>query len=352
MPLDVGPAREAESHASPELERSFFGGTSFPNSFPRRPSRGTPRDQPCPGAPHFVCHLRPLVVILCAPRSFSSVVSAMIGQHPQMYGFPELNLFVTDLIKELEAAEQFWSNRPPTPRWIYLGGLLRSLAQLNYGDQSISAIEKALVWLEARMEWSTGRVLDLLIDRIQPRIGVEKSVRTAMSRASLARARRRNARFLHLTRHPLSSVDSMTECPVSPGYQRSIQDLRSDSLRFWCFVHELIGEFAQTLPAYQIKRIRGEDLLNEPDKHLPMIAEWLGVRTDRAAIDSMKHPERSPYAKVHPGVSVDDANPKFLRNPELRNVVLPESLNALHEWVAEHDLVEKACELSCLLGYR
>jgi hypothetical protein len=32
------------------------------------------------------------MLILCPPRSFSSVVSAMIGQHPQLYGFPELNL--------------------------------------------------------------------------------------------------------------------------------------------------------------------------------------------------------------------------------------------------------------------
>jgi len=37
-----------------DWSRSFFGGTSFPHSSPRRPSRGTPRDQPCPGAPHFV----------------------------------------------------------------------------------------------------------------------------------------------------------------------------------------------------------------------------------------------------------------------------------------------------------
>jgi hypothetical protein len=37
-----------------DWSRSFFGGTSFPHSSPRRPSRGTPRDQPCPGALHFV----------------------------------------------------------------------------------------------------------------------------------------------------------------------------------------------------------------------------------------------------------------------------------------------------------
>ena len=32
--------------------------------------------------------------ILCPGRSFSSVVASMIGQHPDAYGLPELNLFL------------------------------------------------------------------------------------------------------------------------------------------------------------------------------------------------------------------------------------------------------------------
>jgi hypothetical protein len=35
---------------------------------------------------------RPLF-ILAPPRSFTSVICGMIGQHPQMYGLPEVNLF-------------------------------------------------------------------------------------------------------------------------------------------------------------------------------------------------------------------------------------------------------------------
>lgn len=128
--------------------------------------------------------------------------------------------------------------------------------------------------------------------------------------------------------------------------------MRGDSLRFWCFVHELIGEFARSLPASQIIRVRGEDLLNEPDKHLSSIAEWLGVRTDKAAIDSMKHPERSPFAKVSPGLCVDDANPKFLRDPRLRPVARASSLEPLREWDMEPDLVEQVSNLCQALGYR
>ena len=33
------------------------------------------------------------VFILSPPRSFSTVVCSMLGQHPQLYGLPEIDLF-------------------------------------------------------------------------------------------------------------------------------------------------------------------------------------------------------------------------------------------------------------------
>ena len=41
-----------------------------------------------------------LLVILGPPRSFTTVVSAMLGQHPQMYGLPEVHLFGAETIAE------------------------------------------------------------------------------------------------------------------------------------------------------------------------------------------------------------------------------------------------------------
>ena len=46
--------------------------------------------------------------ILCPGRSFSSVVSAAIGQHPQLYDVPEIYLAIADSVGELliKAGEQ------------------------------------------------------------------------------------------------------------------------------------------------------------------------------------------------------------------------------------------------------
>jgi hypothetical protein len=40
------------------------------------------------------------LLVLAPPRSFSSVVAAMLGQHPQMYGMPELQLFGAETMAE------------------------------------------------------------------------------------------------------------------------------------------------------------------------------------------------------------------------------------------------------------
>jgi len=38
------------------------------------------------------------LLILASPRSFTSVICAALGQHPQMYELPELHLFVADTL--------------------------------------------------------------------------------------------------------------------------------------------------------------------------------------------------------------------------------------------------------------
>ena len=79
-----------------------------------------------------------------------------------------------------------------------------------------------------------------------------------------------------------------------------------------------ILQFTATLPLGQTLRVRGEDILSEPDVYLPQIAEWLGIRTDSNAIEAMKHPEHSPYACVGPDAARGGNDPKFMRSPELR----------------------------------
>ncbi len=86
----------------------------------------------------------------------------------------------------------------------------------------------------------------------------------------------------------------------------------------WYDIHKRIVRFLDTLPSGQWMRIKGEDLLSEPEVYLPQIAGWMGLRTDAEAVDAMMHPENSPYACPGPWPARGGNDRKFTHSPKLR----------------------------------
>ena len=267
--------------------------------------------------------MKEILIILSPPRSFSSVISTMIGQHPQLYGFPELHLFGAESVEEI-VKHKFRGGKTAPP------GLLRTLAQEHDGVQSTETILRAIEWFLERQHWSTEQLFNYLLELINPQIGVEKTPQTAKKTRYLERTYQYfpNAYYLHLTRHPVSSRKSIDEFLAHKVDKKKVDKKKGqlDSLRrslvdgflVWYQFHSNIIDFTSTLPVGQTMRIKGEDLLSEPDLYLPQLAEWLGLRTDAEAITAMKHPENSPYAYIGPAPSPGGNDPKFMRNPRLR----------------------------------
>lgn len=288
----------------------------------------------------------PFLVLLSPPRSFSSVVSTMIGQHPELYGFPELHLFIGDTVQEVLDREYRAGNYFGPP------GLLRAIAELEFGHQTSATVVRAVGWLAERRHWSTKILMDHLRERVAPRIAMEKSPITALKSLGLERvwAFYPQAYFLHLTRHPVSTRRSMDE--FLKNRARPEWNQHFDSLLSWYRFHRNILEFTRTLPPGQSLMIKGEDVLSEPDRYLPQIAEWLGVSTDAAALDAMKHPERSPYAYRGPAPAFGGNDGNFMRDPVLRTGRVREpSLRAFLdsepiEWIAPAE-----CERLAARGY-
>ena len=259
------------------------------------------------------------LIILSPPRSFSSVVSTIIGEHPQLYTFPELLLFSGEILEEVMDQEMWGNEQKSGPP-----GLLRTLAQLHEGVQTTETIFRAINWLHERKHWSTKKLFDYLLDLVSPCIGVEKSPLTISKSIYMERVYQMypQAFFLHLTRHPLSTRKSLHELRNNYQWRNSgnlsLWKYSIDYLLVWLLRHRNIINFTDSLPVGQTMRVRGEDLLSYPDIYLPQIAQWLGLRTDTQAIEAMKHPENSPYACVPPAPIYGGNDPKFMRNPQLR----------------------------------
>lgn len=260
-----------------------------------------------------------VLIILCPPHSFSSVVSTMIGQHPELYGFPELNLFSSNSVQQIINAK--------SPRGkIASPGLIRTLAQEHEGIQTSETILRAIDWVLERKDWSTQQLFEYLIDLISPKIGVEATPTTCKKKKYLERAYNwcPNAYFLHLTRHPVSTHKSIKEFFAHRDQKKNSWSKKegnnlTDGFFVWYYMQKNIVNFTNSLPVGQTMRLKGEDLLSQSDLYLPQIATWLGVSSEPEAIAAMKHPENSPYAYVGPSPCLGGNDPTFMRNPTLRN---------------------------------
>jgi len=260
-----------------------------------------------------------LVIILAPPRSFTSVVCAMLGQHPQLYGLPEVNLFVAETIRERQGILQ--------GRRFSEHGLLRTVAQMFGGEQTVQTVVLAQRWLEFRLDCACVSVLRELAEKVRPQALVDKSPITALRVEYMQRARRAcpDVRFIHLLRHPRTQGESVLRMGGEIAAERlgaldySTSPPTADPQKAWFTFHMNICTFLASIPKEQQWRVRGEDLLADPDMHLAQIAEWLELRTDASAIEAMKHPEHSPYAGFGPLNARFGNDPQFLREPRLRS---------------------------------
>lgn len=260
--------------------------------------------------------------LLAPPRSYTSLVNAMIGQHPQAFGLPELCLFATSKLINL------WQPAPEDPSlgYYHRHGLLRTVAQIYAGEQTPATIEMATHWAAAREQESSGDVFREIADYLDPWIIVEKSPIYSSSPVFLQRLYETfpDSRFIHLTRHPInqcSSVMRMNDAVyalVTGSIDYTDTAAVIDPQIVWHDTNINILEFLEKLPPEQHIRIRGEDVMLDPPGAFTHICRWLGWRDDDEAIAAMQHPERSPFAGIGPINALFGNDPEFLRNSKFR----------------------------------
>jgi len=261
-----------------------------------------------------------LVFMLSAPRSFSSLISTMLGQHPQIYGFPELTIMASTTVGE-RLRRQRSLRRPLGPH-----GLLRTIAELEFGEQTPQTILAASNWLEDRSDWDSADVLNHLVKLAGQQTGalycLEKAPVLTLNPSTLLRLRKNwpDARYIHLVRHPVNFEKSLDEffgaLPRLSAEQVRLR--KANTLTVWSVINRNILDFCATEAPERCLRLRGEDVLGDPETSMRAIAEWLGLDTDPASIQATLHPEDSPYAQLGPFNAPYGNDPKFIDSPAFR----------------------------------
>lgn len=290
------------------------------------------------------------LIILAAPRTYTSVFGTMLGRHPETFGVPELNLFVGDTLGEI------WYRLDSIARGS--DGLLRLLAQLGFGEQTEETVAAAREWVLDHFHWTTSEVFEALQDLIGPKIITEKAPSLTFNRDFLERMLRifPKASCLHLVRHPRSTARSLIDLRESlVGEKIGPEGNIVDPEKLWLRCHSNAAEFGATLPPGQYMRLKGEDAMREPHIYLPQICEWLGIDSSRQAVEPMLHPERSPFACIGPDSAPYGMDPNFLRGPKLdfgRLARIEEpTLDEPLSWRPEDEFSQPVKKLARQFGY-
>ena len=248
--------------------------------------------------------VREPIFILAAPRSFTSLISTMLGQHPEAYGVPELNLFVADTI------EQWLDYFYYLAKYRRIHGLLRTICQLYAGEQTIDSVAMAYRWILTRFNSSTSDVYWELCHQVAPLRIVDKSPVYCASSENLYRIQNTfpSAHYIHLIRHPR---------PQGQSAKKIFHDL-VDPQHLWYRAQHNILDFLSTVPPDRQMRLRGEDLLNDPRSHFQKICQWLDFTWNESILETMLRPEESPYACLGPYGANFGNDPNFLKSPAYR----------------------------------
>ncbi|MEL7450417.1 MAG: sulfotransferase [Pseudomonadota bacterium] len=290
------------------------------------------------------------VFILAPPRTYTSLTAAMLGQHPALYALPEVNLFAAETLGELLA---LFASKPGLSH-----GLLRAVAELGLGGQSADDVGAARDWLTENAAMPVAEAFALLASWSSPLRLVDKSPLYAMREGALQRinANAPDAFFVHLTREPLPTAESVVRFRTSIGRRTGRRSGRhngrrvnasgrhADLERFWREPHERILRFLAGVPEERQLRVKGEALLANPGDELARIARLLGLDAGDGAVDAMLHPERSPFACEGPPSARYGNDPEFLKAPALR-------MRAPSPAAAIPALPAEVAELAASLGY-
>ena len=300
------------------------------------------------------------VFLLGPGRAFTSVLSAVVGQHPQLYGVPETNLSIADTVGEW--LQMTGGNYRPFLR----AGLVRAIAQMETGEQTTASAHQAEQWLFANPAMTTAALFAMMQASVGSRGIVEKSPMTVTEPRYLNNllTLAPDARFIHVTRHPYSNCSSMVntewfrigleasrpECWDTRGGGEPVFDPQFH----WLQSHQYILDFQRNVSPDRWLRVRGEDILEAPQDVLPGICRWLGIDDTPAAITEMLHPEESPFAYYGPVNALGGNDSNFLEAPMLRPYRAPKSpLNGPLPWRSDAGpFVPEVRQMAESFGYR
>jgi Sulfotransferase family len=228
---------------------------------------------------------QPVVVILSAARTGSTLLRMMLAGHPQLFAPPELHLLPFERMGRrrlmLEKLGYPWMRSGLASALHALGGLTAHQAEAE-----VTGLE--------RRDAPVMQVIGRLQDAARPRILVDKSPSTALHPAWLGYAEQafQNARYIHLVRHPAAAIESFVRMRFHRVFSRHWLVWDENPWLYgekcWTSANLQILDFLRPIAADRQIRVSYEELVGDPRIVATDICRFLGIPLDEALL--------SPYS--------------------------------------------------------
>lgn len=277
---------------------------------------------------------RPIVFLLSAPRSGSTLFRVMLAGHPALFSPPELHLlpFATMAERRRALAASHLDE-----------GLQRAIAELEDLDADPC---RDLVDRLVAEDTAIAAVYDRLQRAAGDRVVIDKSPTYASSLATLQRAEAifADARYIHLVRHPFAVIDSFVRLRMDRLAGFDGDDPYRIAEQVWLQANRNIASFLRSVAPGRQRTVRFESLVTEPDGSAAAICQFLGVPYDQAVLD--------PYSgdRMTDGVtgrSISVGDPNFLS----RKRIDPAQATAWRDIELPAPLRQDTARLARDLGY-
>ncbi len=273
----------------------------------------------------------PMLFLLSAPRSGSTLLRVMLAGHPALFAPPELHLLWLEQMAEFPYLE-------------YLGeGLQRTLMALHGLDAGAS---QAMIDPWVAEERPIQEIYRLLQAAAAPRCLVDKSPTYGEHLHVLQRIEQLfdQPRYIHLVRHPYAVIDSYVRNRMDRiGGDRG-QDAFAVAEAVWRTANDNIQTVLAAIDSSRQCTLRYEDLLRDPVLEMHRVANFLAV----PYLDALVQPyngERMTDGVYADSMPLGDMN--FAGRGQLR----PEMADAWRAVRLPRALQTETVEMAQALGY-
>lgn len=244
----------------------------------------------------------PPVFVLAPPAMHAPTIAAALGRNPDAYGLPEIAL-------SFESTVDVYLREVSGLRAPQGHGLLRGLAQLLAGEQTLAAVEMARRWLDRRAHLDTTPVLHEIAGRVAPRRMVVPIIAGLLDTPALRRlvAAFPEAHYVLLRAHPrlygrmaLASRTGQIALQLSGAVDESVDPPISDPEDLWFRAETAIETHLSDLDGKQRVPVDLSALLADPEAGLKALARKLGLKWNQRAVAAMAAPEASVFAGPGP----------------------------------------------------